>query len=67
MLDFLAGAALLAQAVEGELPRDVGLEVVRLAAGPEDQVLVFGALRDKGTDFILLEDRGVSGQVWDDM
>lgn len=53
VLDFLAGAALLAESVERELPGDVGLEMVRFAARPKDQVLVFGALRDKGANLIL--------------
>lgn len=36
MLDLLADAALLTEAVEGELPGDVCLEMMRFAAGSED-------------------------------
>lgn len=46
VLDFAAQAALLAQAVERELPCNVGLEVVRFGAGAEDKVFVFGAFGD---------------------
>lgn len=57
VLDLLAGAALLAEAVEGELPGDVGLEVMGLAARTEDLVFVLGALRNKGADLVLSEEK----------
>lgn len=46
LADLLAGAALGAQPVERDLPGDVGLEVGRCAAGPEDEVFVGGAFGD---------------------
>lgn len=46
LADLFAGTALGAQAVERNLPRDVGLEVRGLAAGAEDKVFVGGAFGD---------------------
>lgn len=53
VLNLLAGATLLAEALEVELPGDVGLEVVRLAARAEDGVFMLGAFGNKCADFFL--------------
>lgn len=53
VFDLFSGAALGTQTVQVELPGDVGLEVVWLAAGAEDEVFVFGALGDEAADFFL--------------
>lgn len=53
MLDLLANATLLAQAVEGKLPSNVVLEIRGLAAWTEDKMFVRGSFRDDGSDFVL--------------
>lgn len=64
VLDLFAQTALCAEAVKGELPGDVGLEMGGGAAGAEDEMFVSGAFGDKGPDFFLRREGIVLMREW---